>query len=50
MISAVKSQNELDQAPELLANNYTIFAAHSLSEILFGGFLSFFKQEFHKQQ
>ena len=50
MISAVKSQDRLDQAPESLPNNGAISAAHSLSEIPLGGSPSLSKQEIHKQQ
>ncbi len=50
MISAVKSQDGLDQAPESLLNNGAISAAHSLSEIPLGGSPSLSKQEIHKQQ
>ena len=50
MISAVKSQDGLDQVPKSLSNNGAISAAYSLSEILLGGSPTFSKQEIHKQQ
>ena len=43
MILAVKNQDGLDQAPESLPNNGTIFAAYFLSQILLDKFLFLFK-------
>lgn len=50
MISAVKSQDGLNEAPESLPNNGAISAAYSLSKIPLGGFPSLSKQEIHKQR